>query len=152
MTEWNEESLSDIERRMLRNPKRSPRTFDGSVFAEMGHLMADALYGGLDPEDEALGSRAKECFSVEPGGKTDPLVEVSEDGDAIHILAEAPGVAEDEIELRDLGERVEIRCGSLWRRSFRIPGKFSLQKATKRLKNGVLEIVIPRTGCLGGGF
>mgnify|MGYP001044478753 CR=1 FL=1 len=151
MTDWDEEDLSDIERIMLRFLRRSSRDFDASTFGEMDQLMRDILYGGLEPEEGHSASQSKEDFAAEPDDKMDPLVEMIEEKDAIRIVAEAPGAAGDDVVLKDLGNRVEISCGNVWRRSFKVPSGLLFQRATKSLKNGVLEIVIPRTRTPGGG-
>ena len=92
-----------------------------------------------------------------------PASDASSDDRVYHITVELPGVSEDDIDLSVdngfltvSGEKTETRedRGDTWyfserqygafRRSFRIPEDAIPEKADAVVKNGVLEISIPR--------
>ncbi len=92
-----------------------------------------------------------------------PASEASSDDDAYRVTIELPGVSEDDISLnatKDLlsvsGEKSESRedKGETWyfserqygsfRRTFRLPPDAEGEKSEAHMKNGVLQITIPR--------
>ncbi|MBV2359913.1 Hsp20/alpha crystallin family protein [Thalassococcus sp. CAU 1522] len=92
-----------------------------------------------------------------------PASDASSDDKAYRISLELPGVGEDAIELNVdqgvltvSGEKSESRedKGDTWyfserqygafRRSFRLPGDADAEKAEAHVKDGVLEVTVPR--------
>jgi HSP20 family protein len=134
---------------------------------------SDALTA-LQTQMNRLFDRFFEGFDWEPFGKTElsaagtalmPKVDVSETGEAIHVTAELPGMKEDDIDvtLSDgnlviRGEkkaekedkqknyhRIERSYGS-FQRSIPLPAEVDDKKVDASFKNGVLNIVLPKTG------
>ncbi|WGW05290.1 Hsp20/alpha crystallin family protein [Tropicibacter oceani] len=102
-----------------------------------------------------LGTRLKDWLS--------PASDASSDDKAYRITMELPGVSEGDIELTVdqgmltvSGEKSESRedKGETWyfserqfgafRRSFRLPGDADADKAEAHVKDGVLEVTVPR--------
>ena len=112
-----------------------------------------------------------EGFNAGPFGKSGsfeaaaplPRVDVSETSDAVHVTAELPGVKEEDIQVtlsdgrlviqgEKRGEkeekeknfyRVERSYGT-FQRSIPLPAEVDDQKVDASLKNGVLNVVIPK--------
>lgn len=99
-----------------------------------------------------------------------PASDASSDESAYRIRVELPGVPEDAIDLTVdqgvmtvSGEKSESREqeGETWyfserewgsfRRSFRLPGDADADKAEAHVKDGVLEILVPRRAPESGG-
>lgn len=102
-----------------------------------------------------MGTRLKDWLS--------PASDASSNEDVYRISVELPGVSEDEIELNAenglltvSGEKTELReeHGDTWyfserqygafRRSYRMPDDADADKTAAHMKNGVLEITVPR--------
>ncbi|EPX75764.1 Hsp20/alpha crystallin family protein [Salipiger mucosus] len=121
--------------------------------------MVETNQGGLWPNLYAplkgFGTRVSDWLS--------PASDASSDDKAYRIAVELPGVSEDDIELNVedgmlsvSGEKSETRedKGETWyfsereygsfRRSFRLPGDADADKAEAHVKDGVLEITVPR--------
>ncbi|MHA2231786.1 MAG: archaeal heat shock protein Hsp20 [Candidatus Hodarchaeales archaeon] len=76
-----------------------------------------------------------------------PLVDVLEETDDIHVIAELPGVSKKDIELGATETSVTIEAQSLdhrYRKEIQLPGKVKPETAKAKLKNGLLEIIIAR--------
>lgn len=122
-------------------------------------MVESNLSGGLWPHlyepFRNFGSKLTEWLS--------PASEASSDEAAYRVSIELPGVAEEDIKLnatKDVlsisGEKSEARedKGDTWyfserqygafRRTFRLPPDAEGEKAEAHIKNGVLEITIPR--------
>jgi HSP20 family protein len=88
-----------------------------------------------------------------------PPVDVFEEGDAVVVKAELPGLAKDEIEVEVAGDAVTIsgkkekeekvekkdyyrheRAAAEFSRSIALPVEVELEKATAKLEDGVLEV------------
>lgn len=92
-----------------------------------------------------------------------PKVNIYNNGDEIKVLAELPGLAKDEININVLGNnlaieaekkesfdnnkaqihRKEIYSGKFIR-SFNLPYEIDQEQVKAKLKNGILEIFLPR--------
>ncbi len=113
------------------------------------------LWPNLYAPLRGLGTRLSEWLS--------PASDASSDDAAYRITMELPGVSEDAIDLTVdqgmltvSGEKSESRedKGDTWyfserqfgsfRRSFRLPGDADADKAEAHVKDGVLEVTVPR--------
>lgn len=127
---------------------------------------------GLDPKGKArgvyglsiktgLGKQGEEEVRIEPFGNIhrqptgepvfddvrEPLVDLHEEEDHILVLAEIPGVSEDNVRLDLAGrqlslsaQRGEIRYG----KEVTLPEEFSQEQMTWQCKNGILKIRFSR--------
>jgi len=91
-----------------------------------------------------------------------PPVDISEDRDGITLFADMPGVSKDRLHLRidgntlviegqvqfDLSERTEALYAdvrsSVYRRSFSLSSELETEKIDASLKDGVLQVRIPK--------
>jgi len=93
-----------------------------------------------------------------------PVMDIFEEGDAVVVKAEVPGLAKGDLEVRVAGdvltlsgrkekeEKVERkdyhryeRASGAFSRSVRLPAEVEVEKVTAQLKEGVLEIRAPKT-------
>ncbi len=80
----------------------------------------------------------------EPTEEREPLVDLFSSGGKTTVVAELPGVAEEDIEISLGGKRLEISVDKGERKYFReveLPKKFDKKKMKKTYNNGVLELV-----------
>ncbi len=92
-----------------------------------------------------------------------PAIDVFEEGDAVVLKAELPGLKKEEIDVEVTGEVVTIsgtkekeekvekkdyyryeRAAGEFRRSVTLPVEVEASKATAQLKDGVLEVRVPK--------
>lgn len=122
------------------------------------HLLADLIrdpFGGLGPLGNWFGDFSPSQFQ--------PRVDVIDDGDALRIVAELPGLARDDVELEVVedmlvlsGEkrveseskeqgcyRVERTFGH-FQRAIPLPSGIDLERAESKFDNGVLTVRIPK--------
>ncbi len=77
----------------------------------------------------------------------EPLVDVFDDADSIQIVAEMPGVSQNDIEVDVSGDIVGITAISgarKYRKELLLPIKGKNKKFTSSFKNGILEIKIKK--------
>ena len=92
-----------------------------------------------------------------------PPSDVTEVDDAVRLLLEVPGVPAESLQVRVLGNRIEVygektpdfpggetsflcleRIFGKFRRAFEVRGSVNLGEVSARLANGILEITIPK--------
>jgi len=92
-----------------------------------------------------------------------PPSDVTEVDDAVRVLLEIPGVPVESVQVRVLGDRIEVtgekgpdfpvgeasflcleRIFGKFRRAFEVRGSVNLGEITARLANGILVITIPK--------
>jgi HSP20 family protein len=132
-----------------------PALLDFLEFSRMRNQMDNAwrtLRGGVD--------RLRDSYS--PG--VFPLINVTEDDNAITLTAELPGVKVEELELsiksdtltlkgeKKIAERPQEanffrkeRVEGKFSRSFSLPVRIDPEKSTASLKNGILTVVLPKS-------
>jgi HSP20 family protein len=140
-------------RSCLHNP--GDQAPEGKEFNMVESNEANRFWPHLYEPFNRLGTRLKDWLS--------PASDASSSNDSYRISIELPGVAEDDIELNAetglltvSGEKTETReeKGDTWyfserqygafRRSFRLPEDADVDRTKAILKNGVLDITVPR--------
>ena len=124
------------------------------------HLLTDLIrdpFGGLGPLEQWFGDFSPSRFQ--------PRIDVVDDGDALRIVAELPGLSRDDVKLEVIenmlvlsgnkqieskGEekgcyRVERAFGQ-FQRAIPLPSGVDLDRADTRFDNGVLTIRVPKAG------
>src|ERR1700761_1674418 len=139
-----------------------PASFDAARWPlhDPLHLLTDLIrdpFGGMGP----LGSW---CGDFSPS-RFQPRIDVVDDGDALRIVAELPGLSRDDVKLEVIenmlvlsgnkqieskGEekgcyRVERAFGQ-FQRAIPLPSGVDLDRADTRFDNGVLTIRVPKAG------
>lgn len=95
-------------------------------------------------EGEETGGGERETGSGEPGTEErEPLVDVFKDKKGVNVIAEMPGVGENEVKLSVKGKELEIRAEGArkYYRKVELPEDVSKKKMEKKYRNGVLELV-----------
>jgi HSP20 family protein len=128
--------------------------------ADPFHLLTDLIrdpFGGLGPLEQWFGDFSPSRFQ--------PRIDVVDDGDALRIVAELPGLSRDDVKLEVIenmlvlsgnkqieskGEekgcyRVERAFGQ-FQRAIPLPSGVDLDRADTRFDNGVLTIRVPKAG------
>ena len=80
----------------------------------------------------------------EPTSEREPLVDIFTSKGKTTVVAELPGVAEEDINIALSGKRLEINVDKGERKYFRqleLPKKFDKKKMKKKYNNGVLELI-----------
>jgi HSP20 family protein len=124
---------------------------DGSTVKELGPF----VYGysmkiGPDgkPEIQQFGNLKKGLKGPpEVRGEREPLVDIMETGDDIHVVAELPGVEKTDIKLHGTEDSLEISVDTpqyKYYKEVELPTKVQVQEAHSTYKNGVLEVVLPK--------
>src|SRR5258708_3267984 len=124
------------------------------------HLLADLIrdpFGGLGPLGTWFGDFSPSQFQ--------PRVDVTDDGDALRIVAELPGLTRDDVELEVIEDmlvlsgdkriesnsdekgcyRVERVFGH-FQRAIPLPAGIDLERVEATFANGVLTVRVPKTG------
>jgi HSP20 family protein len=124
------------------------------------HLLADLIrdpFGGLGPLGNWFGDFSPSQFQ--------PRVDVTDDGDALRIVAELPGLTRDDVELEVIEDmlvlsgdkriesnsdekgcyRVERVFGH-FQRAIPLPAGIDLERVEATFANGVLTVRVPKTG------
>ncbi len=75
----------------------------------------------------------------------EPLADVFEDKDCVKLYVELPGVEKNDIQLNVTQERAEVKAKNFYR-VINLPTRdIEFEKASASYKNGVLEVLIPKT-------
>ena len=124
------------------------------------HLLADLIrdpFGGLGPLGNWFGDFSPSQFQ--------PRVDVTDDGDALRIVAELPGLTRNDVELEVIEDmlvlsgdkriestsdekgcyRVERVFGH-FQRAIPLPAGIDLERVEATFANGVLTVRVPKTG------
>jgi HSP20 family protein len=126
-----------------------------AILEEMGESVP-FVYGfsiihrpGEDPEFREFGntpeySQNEENF-LSPETK-DPLIDIFENGELIHVLAEFPEVIEEDLQLRATAHNLEIKIlrPSEYSEDIELPVHVDPKSAKASYKNGVLEVTFKR--------
>jgi HSP20 family protein len=99
-------------------------------------------FGNVRPPKPLLSEEIREAAEQGPGGR-EPLVDVFNcDGKTI-VVAELPGVSENDIKISLSGRSLEIEAGAGERRYYKklkLPKAFKKSSMKKKYNNGVLEL------------
>jgi HSP20 family protein len=123
---------------------------DGSTVRELGPF----VYGysmkiGPDgkPEIREFGNVKQGRLGPLVKEEREPLVDVMETNDAVHVIAELPGVEKTDIKLHATEDALTILVDTAQQKYYkevRLPSKVNVKTATTSYKNGVLEIILKK--------
>lgn len=131
-----------------------PRASFANPFSQFEHLRQQ-----MDRLSEVFDSG----FSGAPAAGVFPLINISEDRDNYYIDAELPGVKADALDIQANAKSLSVsgerkietennnvkyhrkeREAGKFSRMISLPGEFDPERIDASLKNGVLEIVVPK--------
>ena len=124
---------------------------DGSTVKEFGPF----VYGysmkiGPDgkPEIQEFGNIKKSLKGPQVKEEREPLVDIVETNDEIRVVVEMPGVEKSDIKLHGTEDSLTISVDTPQSKYFKevtLPAKVKVRDAKSTYKNGVLEVVMPKT-------
>jgi HSP20 family protein len=151
MEKMMEEELKSFTSRVPKEYVRERRLPDGRVERELGPF----VYGysvriGPDgkPEVQEFGNVKQGRSGPLVKEEREPLVDVVDTNGEIRVVAELPGVEKEEIELHGSEDSLTITVNNPERKYFKeieLPTKVNVRQARSGYKNGVLEVILPKT-------
>ncbi|MCX8187035.1 MAG: Hsp20/alpha crystallin family protein [Nitrososphaeria archaeon] len=153
LDEMFSKSFEDLEQELPKSLIRERKTDRGYV-REVGPI----VYGysiKIGPDGKPI---VREFGNIRPGRvpkivevseAREPIVDVYEEEDSIKVVAEVPGVDRNDINLSALERRLIISVDTPQRKYYKevdLPAEVDPQSAKATYKNGVLEVVLKKTG------
>jgi len=120
------------------------------------------MFGLLKPRIAATAVADQETAAAQPRRTATPRVDIHEGSEAVHLIADMPGVANDGLEVSVHGDVLTLRGRSssqppagmhaIWReyaacdyeRSFRLGHAIDSARITATAKDGVVRITLPK--------
>lgn len=156
MEKMMDEELKNFTEKVPKEYVKERKLADGSTVKELGPF----VYGysmkiGRDgkPEIQEFGN-LKKGLKGPPQIKEErePLVDIMETNDDVHVVVELPGVEKTDIKLHGTEDELTISVDSPQYKYFKevaLPVKVKVKEANSTYKNGVLEVVLPKAEVLG---
>src|SRR5665647_1925190 len=151
MEKMMDETLKNFTDKVPKEYVKERKLPDGSTVKEMGPF----VYGysmkiGPDgkPEIQEFGN-LKKGLKGPPQVKEErePLVDIMETNEDIHVVVELPGVEKTDIKLHGTEDELTISVYTPQSKYFKeveLPAKVRVKEANSSYKNGVLEVVLPK--------
>jgi HSP20 family protein len=146
-----EEEFKNFTTRVPKDYVRERKLPDGTTAKEWGPF----VYGysmkiGPDgkPEIQEFGNLRKSLKGPEVKEEREPLVDVIETETEIRVVAELPGVEKTDIKLHGTEDTLEISVDTehyKYYKEVELPAKVRVKEAKSTYKNGVLEVVLPKS-------
>ncbi len=156
MEKMMDEELKNFTDKVPKEYVKERKLPDGSTVKEMGPF----VYGysmkiGPDgkPEIQEFGNIKKGVKGTpQVKDEREPLVDIMETNDDIHVVAELPGVEKTDIKLHGTEDSLTISVDTPQYKYFKeveLPEKVRIKEAKSTYKNGVLEVVLPKADVAG---
>ena len=156
MEKMMDEELKNFTEKVPKEYIKERKLPDGSTVKELGPF----VYGysmkiGPDgkPEIQEFGNLKKGLKGPpEVKEEREPLVDIMETNDDVHVVVELPGVEKTDIKLHGTEDELTISVDTPQYKYFKeatLPVKVRVKEANSTYKNGVLEVVIPKAEVLG---
>jgi HSP20 family protein len=152
MEKMMDEELKSFTEKVPKEYVKERKLPDGSTVKELGPF----VYGysmkiGPDgkPEIQEFGN-IKKSLKGTPQVKEErePLVDIVETNEDVHVVVELPGVEKTDIKLHGTEDSLTISVDTPHYKYFKeveLPVKVKVKEANSTYKNGVLEIVVPKS-------
>ncbi|MEM2676945.1 MAG: archaeal heat shock protein Hsp20, partial [Candidatus Bathyarchaeia archaeon] len=150
MEKMMEEEFKAFTSRIPKDYIRERKLPDGSTIREWGPF----VYGysiriGPDgkPEIREFGNVKPTRYGPTVKEEREPLVDIVETDNEIHVVAELPGVEKDDIKLHGTEDTLTISVDTPQRKYYKevkLPAKVNVKEAKTQYKNGVLEVKLPK--------
>jgi len=151
MEKMMDEELKNFTEKVPKEYVKERKLPDGSTVKELGPF----VYGysmkiGPDgkPEIQEFGN-IKKSLKGTPQVKEErePLVDIVETNDEVHVVVELPGVEKSDIKLHGTEDSLTISVDTPQYKYYKevsLPVKVRVKEANSSYKNGVLEVVLPK--------
>jgi HSP20 family protein len=152
MEKMMDEELKSFTQKVPKEYVKERQLPDGSTVKELGPF----VYGysmkiGPDgkPEIQEFGNLKKGLKGApQVKEEREPLVDIVETNDDVRVVAELPGVEKTDIKLHGTEDSLEISVDTPQNKYYKeveLPAKVRVKEAKSTYKNGVLEVVLPKT-------
>jgi len=144
--------------------RRGPRDRDDDPFEDMFRLMDRLMTDVAENMDRMMGPYGNVDFDVnrqfaspereDAGTTTETHVDVQEDDEEIRVVADLPGVSDDDIDVKCDGRTLWITAQGERREydeQIRLPAEVNELTATAAYNNGILEVTLARKDGGSGG-
>jgi HSP20 family protein len=151
MEKMMDEELKSFTEKVPKEYVKERKLPDGSTIKEMGpFIYGHSMKIGPDgkPEIQEFGN-IKKGLKGTPQVKEErePLVDIVETNEDIHVVAELPGVEKTDIKLHGTEDSLTISVDTPNNKYYKeavLPVKVSIKEAKSSYKNGVLEVIMPK--------
>ena len=151
MEKMMDEELKDFTEKVPKEYVKERKMPDGSTVKELGPF----VYGysmkiGADgkPEIQEFGNIKKNGKGTpQVKDEREPLVDIVETNQDVHVVAELPGVEKTDIKLHGTENSLEVSVDTpmyKYHKEVQLPVKVKVKEARSTYKNGVLEVVLPK--------
>lgn len=152
MEKMMEEEIKNFTEKIPKEYVKERKLPDGSITKEFGPF----VYGysmkiGPDgkPDIREFGNIKKSLKgSPQVREEREPLVDVMDSDNDIRVVVELPGVEKSDIKLHGTETTLEISVDvpqCRYHKEIQLPEKVKIKEAKSRYKNGVLEVILPKT-------
>lgn len=103
--------------------------------------------GGGSPKVESFGNIKKTPEGPKVDEEREPITDIFDEKDEIVVIAEMPGIEEEDLKIdlkEDILEISAVNKNRTYRKELLLPVKASSQNLTHKFKNGILEIRIKK--------
>jgi len=149
-----EEEFKNFTEKVPKDYVKERKLPDGSTVKEFGPF----VYGysmkiGPDgkPDIREFGNIKKSLKGPQVKEEREPLVDVVETNGEIRVVVELPGVEKTDIKLHGTEDSLTISVDTPQYKYYKevaLPAKVKVREAKSSYKNGVLEVIIPKTEAL----
>ena len=151
MEKMMDEELKNFTEKVPKEYVKERKLPDGSTVKELGPFVHGySMKIGPDgkPEIQEFGN-IKKSLKGTPQVKEErePLVDIVETNEDIHVVVELPGVEKSDIKLHGTDDSLTISVDTPQYKYYKevtLPVKVRVKEANSSYKNGVLEVVLPK--------
>jgi HSP20 family protein len=151
MEKMMDEELKNFTDKVPKEYVKERKLPDGSTVKELGPFVHGySLKIGPDgkPEIQEFGN-IKKSLKGTPQVKEErePLVDIVDTNNEIHVVVELPGVEKSDIKLQGTDDSLTISVDTpqyKYYKDVELPAKVRVKEANSTYKNGVLEVVVPK--------
>jgi HSP20 family protein len=151
MEKMMDEDLKNFTDKVPKEYVKERKLPDGSTVKEMGPFVHGySMKIGPDgkPEIQEFGNLKKGLKGPpEVKEEREPLVDIMETNEDVHVVVELPGVEKTDIKLHGTEDELTISVDtpqSKYFKEVKLPAKVKVKEANSTYKNGVLEVVLPK--------
>jgi len=151
MEKMMDEELKNFTEKVPKEYVKERKLPDGSTVKELGPFVHGySMKIGPDgkPEIQEFGN-IKKSLKGTPQVKEErePLVDIVETNEDVHVVVELPGVEKSDIKLHGTDDSLTISVDTTQYKYYKevaLPVKVRVKEANSSYKNGVLEVVLPK--------
>jgi len=151
MEKMMDEELKNFTEKVPKEYVKERKLPDGSTVKELGPFVyGHSMKIGSDgkPEIQEFGNIKKDLKGApQIKEEREPLVDIVDTNQDVHVVAELPGVEKTDIKLFGTENSLTISVDTIQYKYYKeveLPSKVKVKEANSTYKNGVLEVVLPK--------